>query len=400
MPNRSCVFVPIDVPPAFEKFLKSAAKRALGPSGDARERTGVEYQIRTIGVRPGPDEAEQQEGDDESDDDDDEVPEVPEVPTVPDVPIAVMTPRQLKSAFGRDALGAMFQHQIKIGEQGKFLPHGDFVKYGKGDPYRKGQVHASVVYSAIKSCLRCSAQCLYPNDCFVQVCGGTPEGIIAAVLLGFQHIIYAAGNEKEVSGMKIPTKQNETMRSIRYSEFVSHVDNPEEGCLFAAAVRMLAPYIRNSVMDTPGTLMVPPPYDIQLPALRVYTFVQVTGRVLARTVGASDPIRAELGSSESIESTGSEPPAKKRKTVAGPGSSSGKVPPTTTSTRNVDEEEEEEEDDEEEDADPEEAEDDNNDDDDLAKLESIEEEMKSTKRPRRPKGSKGPKAKKAKTSQA
>ena len=198
--------------------------------------------------------------------------------------------------------------------------------------------------------------------------------------------------------MKIPTKKDETMHSIRYSELVSpNVDNPEEGCLLAAAVLMLAPYIKNFVLDIPGTIMVQPPYDIQLPPLRVYTFVQVTGRVLARTVGASDPIRAER-SSESIESPESTGSAKKGKKVAGPGSSSGKVPPTM---KNVDEEEEEEEDDdEEEDADAEEGDDDNNDDDDLAKLESIEEEMKSIKRPRRPKGSKGPKAKKAKTSQA
>ena len=278
----------------------------------------------------------------------------------------------------------MFQHQIKIGEQGKFLPHGDFVKYGKGDPYRKGQVHASVVYSAIKSCLRCSAQCLYPNDCFVQVCGGTPEGIIAAVLHGFQHIIYAAGNEKEVSGMKIPTKQNETMRSIRYSEFVSHVDNfnPEEGCLFAAAVRMLAPYIRNSVMDTPGTLMVPAPYDIQFPPSRVYTFAE--------------------RQSESMESRTSPKSTKKsKKSLGGPGSSSGTasvLPTTMTSTKDADEEGEDDDDD---------------DDDDLARLESSAaeeeddddddaEEMKSKtpKRPRGPKGPKGPKDKKPKTSVA
>ena len=407
MPYSSRVFVPIDLPASFEKFLKSAAKRALGPAGDSLERSGVEFQIRTIGARC--DEENQQEGDDrQSDDDDDEVTEVPAVSAVPDCPIDVMTSGQMKAAFGRDALsfmGAMFQHQSKIGEQAKFLAQDNFVKLaksnGKSATYRKSQVDTTVVFSAAKSCLRCSAQCMYPNDCFVQVCGGTPEGIVAAVLLGFQHIIYVAGNEQEQSAMKIPTKKDEAMHNIRYSEYASpNVDNPEEGGLLAAAVRMLAPYIKNFVLDTPGTHMVPPPYDIQLPALRVYTFVQVTGRVLARTVGASDPIRAELGSSESIESTGSEPPAKKRKTVAGPGSSSGKVPPTTTSTRNVDEEEEEEEDDEEEDADAEEGEDDNNDDDDLAKLESIEEEMKSTKRPRRPKGSKGPKGKKPKTSQA
>ena len=120
---RSSVFVPIDVPPAFEKFLKSAAKRALGPAGDSLERSGVEFQIRTIGARA--DEENQQEGDDEQSDDDDEVTEVPAVSAVPDCPIDVMTSGQMKAAFGREALsfmGAMFQHQSKIGEQAKFLP--------------------------------------------------------------------------------------------------------------------------------------------------------------------------------------------------------------------------------------------------------------------------------------
>ena len=195
MPYSSRVFVPIDLPASFEKFLKSAAKRALGPAGDSLERSGVEFQIRTIGARG--DEENQQEGDDEQSDDDDEVTEVPAVSAVPDCPIDVMTSGQMKAAFGRDALsfmGAMFQHQSKIGEQAKFLHQDNFVKFvkanGKSATYRKSQVDTTVVFSATKSCLRCSAQCMYPNDCFVQVCGGAPGGIIAAVLLGFsaQHL--------------------------------------------------------------------------------------------------------------------------------------------------------------------------------------------------------------------
>ena len=238
----------------------------------------------------------------------------------------------MKSAFGRDALnimGAMFQHQSKIGEQGKFLPQSKFVKFvkenGKTAQYRKGQVDPSVVYSAIKSCLRSSATALNPTDCFVQVCGGTPEGIVAAMVMGFQHVIYVAGCDKEMSWMKVPTKKDETTHNIRYSEFVSpNIDDPQEGFMVATTVGMLAPYIRNFVMETPGAHAVPSPYDIKLPPLRVYTFIQVTGRVIARTVGVSD-IGPE--STKSMESPGSEPPAKKQKTIGGPGSPDGKVPP-------------------------------------------------------------------------
>ena len=138
--------------------------------------------------------------------------------------------------------------------------------------------------------------------------------------------------------------------------------------MIAAAVQMLAPYIRNFVLETPGALVVPAPYDIVLPPLRVYTFAQVTGRVIARTVGGSD-----IESTKSKESPGSEPPAKKQKLpFGGPGSSSGKVPPKVAEDdsdgegEEMDGEEEEEEEG-----------GDNDDDDDLAKLESLEEEFKS-----------------------
>jgi len=406
MPYSSSVFVPIDLPGTYEKFLKSAARRALGPAGDSLERSGVEYQIRTIGARGPVQGSEQEEDKDEnSEDEDDDFNEgVPGVSEVPEVPIDVMTPGQMKSAFGREALsimGAMFQHQSKIGEQGKFLPQGQFVKFvkenGKASPYRKSQVDPSVVYSAIKSCLRCSATALNPNDCFVQVCGGTPEGIVAAMVVGFQHVIFVAGTDKELSWMKVPTKKDETTHNIRYSEYVSpNIDDPNEGTMIAATVRMLAPYIRNFVMETPGTLVVPSPYDIVLPPLRVYTFVQVTGRVIARTVGGSE-IGAESTRSmesprsmKSAKSPGSEPSAKKHKTLGGPGSSSGMVPPTTPTGMGRVAEDDGQGGDEDEvmDVDDDEVEEGggNDDDDDLAKLESLEAELQNKTPPSKGRG--------------
>ena len=125
--------------------------------------------------------------------------------------------------------------------------------------------------------------------------------------------------------MKVPAKKDETTHNVRHSEFVSpNIDDPQEGSMIATTVRTLAPCIRNFIMETPGTLVVPSPYDIVLPPLRVCTFVQVTGRAIARTVGGSD-IGPE--STKSMESPGSEPPAKKQKTIGGPGSPNGKVPP-------------------------------------------------------------------------
>ena len=74
MPYRSSVFVPIVLPSSYEKFLKSAAKRALGPAGDSLERSGVEYQIRTIGARGSAQDSGQDKDDEEkSEDDEDDV---------------------------------------------------------------------------------------------------------------------------------------------------------------------------------------------------------------------------------------------------------------------------------------------------------------------------------------
>ena len=133
--------------------------------------------------------------------------------------------------------------------------------------------------------------------------------------------------------MKVPTKKDETTHNIRYSEFVSpNIDDPQEGFMVATTVGMLAPYIRNFVMETPGAHAVPSPYDIVLPPLRVYTFIQVTGRVVARTVGVSDvgpESTKSMESPRSVKPLGSEPPAKKQKSLGGPGSSNGMVPPTT-----------------------------------------------------------------------
>ena len=51
----------------------------------------------------------------------------------------------------------------------------------------------------------------------------------------------------------------------------------------AATVRMLSPLIESFVCANPGDKL-PPPYGIRMKPLQVYTFLRVTGRVLARTV--------------------------------------------------------------------------------------------------------------------
>ena len=45
------LFVPVHVPPEFMRYLRSAAARSLGPKADTMERSGVEFQMRTLGAR-------------------------------------------------------------------------------------------------------------------------------------------------------------------------------------------------------------------------------------------------------------------------------------------------------------------------------------------------------------
>ena len=184
--------------------------------------------------------------------------------------------------------------------------------------------------------------------------------------------------------MKVPTKKGETTHNIRYSEFVSpNIDDPQEGFMVATTVGMLAPYIRNFVMETPGAHAVPSPYDIVLPPLRVYTFIQVTGRVIARAVGVSD-IGPE--STKSMESAGSEPPAKKQKTIGGPSSPDGKVPPAPPKAKGRVADDDGENAGEDEVIDADDSDDGTTlggdaDDDDLNKLEALEAELESKKPP-------------------
>ena len=118
----SSLFVPIAMPGAFLKHIKSATKRALGPHIDVQERSGVEYTMRMLGAKnanPAEDGLELPPDEDEDDDqeEDAEVADVHDGVAEQDVSsLETMTIENFKKAFGRDALlvvGAMFQHSSK-----------------------------------------------------------------------------------------------------------------------------------------------------------------------------------------------------------------------------------------------------------------------------------------------
>ena len=270
-------------------------------------------------------------GDDDDDEDELDMPE--EGNSLLDgASIDHMSPQQMKTAFGRGTLkmlGAYFQHSSKICEQARFLDPRDFVQYvkenGKKAIMRRGQLHASVVASAIKSVLSSTSTGIGPQDTFIQVCGGTPEACVAAVLSGFQHVIYVA-SPQEQKWMKLPTETEESVQKINYTEYTSpDLEVEDQGILAAEAVKMLTPYIRNHVFETPCVPSIAPPFDIQIPPLRTYTFIAVTGRVVARTILPEQQQSEKSMQSVQSEKSEQSKPQKRKAEEGGPGSSSGKA---------------------------------------------------------------------------
>lgn len=335
------MFVPVSMPPSFLKHIKSASRRALGPHVDSLERSGIEFQMRMIGAKTDSAASSQADGlvvEEDNEDNEDEVDEVLEDTTGVDdaAPLDTMTKEGLKKAFGREALfmlGAMFQHSSKICEEGQFLDPKHLIQLvkdnGRKTTFRKGQVHASTVYSSLKSVLSTTSAAISPTDCFVQLCGGTPEGVVGAIMMGFNRIIYV-GNEKEMMWMQLPTEEEETINKVDYTNYVSpSIDAPDQGFLAAEAVKMLAPYIRNHVFNTADSIKVAAPYEIAVPPLKTYVYIPVTGRVLLRTIMPGTEEATTAQKQEGAKSSAASSSGQGKKDAAGPGSAKGEVPPVT-----------------------------------------------------------------------
>ena len=257
-----------------------------------------------------------------------------------------MSRKQLKGVFGRDALsmlGAMFQHTSKICDQASHQPKEQSMLITKPNGrkmlYRKSQLHPTVIHSALQNALACTAAGLGPAECFIQVSGGTPEGIVAATMMGFSRVLYVGNTTQEVNGMRLPTTHEEQLHNLDYHEYTSPIpDNPEAGTMVAHAIQLLTPYVKNFVMETPGSIVVPTPYQVDVPPIQTFTFIPVTGKVIARTIGnTANSSRAPAGQGSSASAgPGSSASAGQGASAGqsagkktGPGSSSGAVPPKT-----------------------------------------------------------------------
>ena len=276
MGRERTIFIPIDVPPSYEKYLRSAARRALGLKGDLQERSGVEYQMRILG-------AKEQEGTGEEEE---EGPEEGHDGPQEDEELAIenMSGKSIRKAFGRgtlEVMGALFQHTSKIGNQAKFLHKNERIttvdQHGKDKVFRKGQLHMTAPLAAMRSILASSATGLGSKECLVCIGGGTPEAAVAGVVLGFERVIFVTDDREK---MTLPESDDAT----DYFKYEAPVDTPNAGILAAAAVRMLSPCVENHVLQQSAGEKLVPPHEIVLPPLQVYTFIPMTGRVLARTV--------------------------------------------------------------------------------------------------------------------
>ena len=244
------------------------------------------------------------------------------------------------------------------------------------------KVHPTVVYSGLRSVISTSAVGLSSQDVFVQMAGGTPEGVIAAITMGFQKIIYVTSQPREVVWMALPSRAVELSNAVDYMNYQSpDLDESEKGFLAVEAVRMLAPYIKIFVLDRSQEIMVPPPFGIEVPPLQTFTYIAVTGRVVARAIlgpsnHGADPDGVKTPESKKANKSSETPDEKKDDKSGGPGSSSGKVPraaPKAAASSKIvkaDEDMGEEEEDAEEDDESEEGGDDEM--DDVKAIESLE----------------------------
>ena len=146
-------------------------------------------------------------------------------------------------------------------------------------------------------------------------------------------------DEKKVQWLSLPSKHEESTLKIDYQNYVTpDVDFPQKGFLAVEAVKQLSPYIRNFMFKTAGSIMVPPPFCIEIPPLQTFTFLQVTGRVIAHTIQGTTTAGPEAPPSEIVAYPKAKAKARNKaatKTPAkgGSGSAAGEEVPATPQTK-------------------------------------------------------------------
>jgi hypothetical protein len=243
--HRRGMVVPVMVPEARMRYMRSGVKRSNGPDDD--DTSGIDFTMRTIGKQRLDDETGEkvgavqkaapepvvdvEEGSDDADPEDEVASGDDGALVASDKSFAEMTDpmlmpaKVLNSIFGSQAgeiKNIIFQHSTRIGAPAQFLPKSDFFLWRKTETahfkkYRKGQVHPSVYTSVLSSMLSSSNVPLSDNEILVDLTGGTPEIVVAAILLGFKKVGFVGAGVEDVL-MSIPTADEERTHNLKYDE--------------------------------------------------------------------------------------------------------------------------------------------------------------------------------------
>jgi hypothetical protein len=102
-------------------------------------------------------------------------------------------------------------------------------------------VDPSVLVRAFTSALSTSSVPLTNSDVFVNITGGTPEPLVAAIALGYRTIFHVTGSADEELMYSLPTEEQQRINNIDYFGYKSpEADLPAMGALAAEAVRQIA----------------------------------------------------------------------------------------------------------------------------------------------------------------
>lgn len=225
--------MPISVPEEFLRYLRGGQRKAFGPRDD--DATGIEFVMRTLGKRAEPREvpevpdedgsAGEELGEEDPDDaiDDDNLTKKEDLAFDRMVDPSLMTPAQLKAVFGEraaDVNGIFFQHSARITAPARFLARADALHLRRTERsglarYRKGQVDPTVYIAALSSALSSSNVPLSSNETLVVLTGGTPEAVVAGIVLGFNKVFVVAEDVEHVM-MQMPSEEVERDRKIDY----------------------------------------------------------------------------------------------------------------------------------------------------------------------------------------
>ena len=210
------------------------------------------------------------------------------------------------------------------------------------------QVDPSVLVRAFSSALSTSSLPLTNSDVFVNITGGTPEPLVAAIACGYRTIFHVAGSGEEELMFNLPTEEEQRLNNINYFEYKSpEPELPGMGVLAAEAVRQITQYLKNECTNTQGAIRVPLTQPVNIPPLQTYTYMPVLNQIVKRTIREGKDAQDEKEAGDVPATAGSKTPKKsvtnKTETPAPP---TPKGVPTSKGASQADEDDEEEEDEE------------------------------------------------------